>query len=300
MVRVPLAAIADRWVLYYWPLFESETFLPQMNGEWKERGHLLAFASDLQALVAAYQRHGGLSAFAAHRRAERLVESARPINASLLRTLRRTICDGPVTHAGGALATRMFGHEGGDVLVAAPLWRELSLMGHWIQDALLLRWAELVERLSAGEVSADAAIARLMVSPDPVRETAAARELYLARPSLECVWTGRRLDSKSLAIDHVLPFSLWRNNDLWNLLPSHAKVNAEKSDKLPTRELLRSRRDAIAHCWTLGREAFPRRFAAETRVQTGDAEADLGRLFDALVESVEVTALQRACPRWAP
>lgn len=300
MVRVPLAAIAERWVLYYWPLFESATFLPQMNGEWKTRGHLLAFAPELGALVAAYRGRGGLTAFATDRRSRQLLEVARPIYASLLLTLRRTICNGPVRHAGGSLLARMFREEGGDVLVAAPLWSELSLMGHWIQDALLLRWAELVSRLSSGEVGSDAAISRLLVSADPKRETEAAKGLYLGRQALECVWTGRPLDAKSLAIDHVLPYSLWRNNDLWNLLPSHTRVNQAKSDKLPTRDLLRARRHAIVHAWSLGRDAFPRRFAEEVHAQTGEHDADLGRLFDALVESVEVTALQRSCPRWAP
>lgn len=299
-VRVPMQAIAERWVIYYWPLFDSNTLLPQMNGESKAGRHLLAFSSELDALVTAYRRQGGLSAFAADRRAGELIEPARPLYTGLLKTLRQTIRVGPVTYAGGSLPSPMFKHDKGDVLVAASIWRELSLMGHWIQDALLLRWAELVSRLSSGEVSVETAIAHLLVSPDPDREAAAARELYLSQPSLKCVWTGSAVDRKSLAVDHVLPYSLWRNNDLWNLLPSHAKVNAAKSDKLPTRELLRARRDAIAHCWTLSREAFRLRFAAESRAQTGDADVDLGRLFDALVESVEVTALQRACPRWEP
>ncbi len=300
MVRVPLATIAERWVLYYWPLFESGTFLPQMNGERRVGGHLLAFTSELSDLIEAYRPRGGLSAFAADVRAERLGTGASDLYGSLLRKLRRTIVDGPVTHAGGSLAAPMFRHDRGDVLVAAPLWRELSLTGHWIQDALLLRWADLVCRLSSGEVTADAAIARLMVTPDVVRETDAARGLYLRRPDLECVWSGRSLSERSLAIDHVMPYSLWRNNDLWNLLPSHPKVNGDKSDKLPTRELLRARRDAIAHCWTLAREAFPRRFAAEARAQTGLESPDLAALFDALAEAVEVTAIQRACPRWEP
>ncbi|MCE9637083.1 MAG: methyltransferase domain-containing protein [Planctomycetes bacterium] len=300
IVRVPLAAIAERWIDYYWPLFESATFLPQMQSETTASGHKVAFTSMLDALISTYRGHGGLAAFAAHRRAGCLIESARPIHASLLRTLRRTICDGPVTHAGGSLSARMFGRDGNDVLVAAPLWRELSLMGHWIQDALLLRWAELVVRFSNDDVTAEAAITRLVVSPETERDTYAARELYLRQPTLECVWTGDPVNAKSLAIDHVLPYSLWRNNDLWNLLPSHTRENARKSDKLPTRDLLRARRDAIAHCWSLGREAFPRRFAAEARTQTGDEDADLSRLFDALVESVEVTALQRACSRWEP
>jgi hypothetical protein len=46
--------------------------------------------------------------------------------------------------------------------------------------------------------------------------------------------------------------------------------------------------------------AYPRRFEAEARSQIGGPRLDLNGLFDALVESVETTAIQRACPRWSP
>jgi very-short-patch-repair endonuclease len=43
----------------------------------------------------------------------------------------------------------------------------------------------------------------------------------------------------------VIPFSLWRNNDLWNLLPAHPAVNNAKRDLLPSQSLLRQRREAL-------------------------------------------------------
>ena len=35
-VKIPLEAIADKWMLYYWPIFESDSFIGQRTGE--ERG----------------------------------------------------------------------------------------------------------------------------------------------------------------------------------------------------------------------------------------------------------------------
>lgn len=96
------------------------------------------------------------------------------------------------------------------------------------------------------------------------------------------VRAARRTERKGpcrLAIDHVLPYSLWRSDDLWNLLPSDGRVNSAKSDRLSTRELLGARRDVIECHWTLSREALPHRFALEARVETGTDEPDLGRLF---------------------
>ncbi len=77
-------------------------------------------------------------------------------------------------------------------------------------------------------------------------------------------------------------------------------MNAAKADRLPTRGLLRARREAIVHCWSLARDAYPTRFAHEAAAQTGGPDVDFSTLFDALLESVETTALQRACPRWEP
>ncbi len=298
MVRVPIDAIAERWIDYYWPIFESPVFLPQMNGEMIAHHHLLSFATQLDDLIHAYRQLGGLPAFAADRRSGQVAERARPLHAQLLVKLRQAIRSGPVTYAKGAGSSPMFGYESGNVLVPAQIWRELSLMGHWIQDALVLRWADLVTRLSSGEVPADVVIARLITPASPARENAEMRDFYLQQPSLECVWTGCALDASTLAVDHLIPYSLWQNNDLWNLLPAHRRVNGTKSDLLPSRELLRSRREPILHCWSASSNAYPKRFSIEARAQTGREQQDLCALFDALLESVESTALQRAWPRW--
>lgn len=299
-VSVPVDSVADRWALYYWPLFDTDRFLPQMNGEWGAKQHLLSFASELNAIIAAYEDLGGLSAFACDRRRGTVPDAATNLLRSLRRKLKDAIRSGPVTYAGGSLETGpIFEYEKGNILIAGPLWSELCLMGHWIQDALLLRWAELTSRLSKGSVKPDAAIAQLLVSPDPDRETDAARDIFGSVRNKECVWSGRELRNR-FVIDHVLPFSLWRNNDLWNLLPADSVVNGQKSDRLPTRQLLQRRRDAIFKCWDASMSAMPERFQFEAAAQTGVAEPGLSELFDVLVESVEVTALQRGCERWEP
>jgi len=299
-VEVPIAAVAERWVLYYWPLFDSETFLPQKGGDWNQRSHGLAFARELDALIQFYRATGGMSAFAVDRRDGAMPAHAQSLYGALTAKLKNTIHAGPVTYAGGSLDDRLFGYERGMILVESALWRELSLMGHWIQDALLLRWADLVHQLSKKDVRKDVVIARLLTVPTVERETAAARQVFATRSDVECVWTGRLLKPGSMAIDHVLPYSLWRNNDLWNLLPSHSQVNGQKSDKLPMREVLVKRRDYVLWCWTQSREGFPRRFDAEAKAQVGEPRLSLPRLFDVMAEAIEVTALQRGVQRWAP
>ncbi|MFD2825276.1 HNH endonuclease domain-containing protein [Leeuwenhoekiella polynyae] len=46
-------------------------------------------------------------------------------------------------------------------------------------------------------------------------------------------------------LDLVIPFSICKNNDLWNLLPAARNVNAAKSDKIPAPELIERQRDRI-------------------------------------------------------
>ena len=275
-----------------------------MNGEQRAGGHTLAFTRELEALIEHFRRRGQLTGFAVQRRGSLLEPHAAHLHARLLTKLQRTILAGPVTYAGGSRKQPLFAHARGDVLVAAPLWRELSLMGHWIQEALVLRWAELVHALSAHDVPLERVVERLLVRPDLEREQGDAREAYKAARGLSCVWTGKPLTAARFEVDHVLPYSLWRNNDLWNLLPAHPQVNREKRDLIPTTELLRRRESAIVECWEITRARMPVRFANEARAQVGGvgsgAEVELGRLFERLVESAEVTAVQRACPRWQP
>lgn len=299
-VAIPIEPIGERWILYYWPLFESLTFLPQMNGEWTCKRHQLSFAPHLYQLIDAYRGMGGLSAYAVDRRKNTVANTARPILNSLRKKLHQAIRSGPVTYAGGSLSNGpLFGYEPGRILLASELWSELCLMGHWIQDALLLRWAELTSRLSQGAVTAEAVIGKLLVLPDPERETSVARDIFQGLSGKRCVWTGREL-RVDFAIDHLIPYSLWHNNDLWNLLPVASLVNSKKSDRLPTRQLLYSRRDTILEYWAHVQGAMPERFRAEAAAQSGNPAVQLSELYDVMMESVEITALQRGCQRWEP
>ena len=100
--------------------------------------------------------------------------------------------------------------------------------------------------------------------------------------------------------DHVIPYSLWQNNDLWNLLPVKLAVNLQKSDKIPARDVLTTQKPRILYYWNELNRHFPKRFAAEAAAQTGETRVSLPALFDNLLETAEVTALQRGCERWAP
>lgn len=298
-VTIPLRHLGALWVRYYWPLVEAVEFLPQYQGDWKAKTHRFKFARELRSLVGRYRSRGGLGAFDADLRSGGLKGPDRAAYEGTLRKAVAAIREGPVRHAGATSpAGPLVTSDPGRVTVDRHLWRELSLMGHWIADAVVLRWAEETRRFSGESVPVSDVVEALLGDEVPERTQAVARKLYEGHPSLACVWTGRALHWTKMEIDHVIPHSLWQNNDLWNLLPTTESVNRKKRDRLPTQKALRNSHDAILGCWSFARERMERRFVNEVTRWTGRARVTDEQLFGLVCEAVEVTALQRGAGRW--
>jgi hypothetical protein len=62
------------------------------------------------------------------------------------------------------------------------------------------------------------------------------------------------------------PFSVWKNNDLWNLLPATGKINAQKRDIIPAAELIAGQHDRILEYWEMLHENQQQRFQKEMQV----------------------------------
>lgn len=301
-VKIPVEAIADKWMLYYWPIFESAVFIGQRTGEKRGAGKGVSIRLPLEDLINSFRSSGGLSGFYTDWKSGSLAKDAQKLWRTARAKLQNTIWNMPVRHAGGR-EFDVFQYDRLDksVCMDANLWRELCLTGSWIQDATVLRWAELTEQLTKGAVKASRVIDCLLAVPDPKRNVNDARCYFQSLRDRVCVWSEKPLDA-DFAVDHAMPFSLWRNNDLWNLFPAAQGINAEKSDKLPTYGLLNRRRDRIIHYWRGLKSALGERFAREAQTLLGrdpftpsDWEP---RLFSRFVEAFEVTAAQRGAARW--
>jgi hypothetical protein len=104
-------------------------------------------------------------------------------------------------------------------------------------------------------------------------------------------------------VDHALPYSVWGNNDLWNLLPCLPAVNSRKGDALPTLDLLRRRRECIVTYWRLYDGRWSRRFTAQLRSALGCTVGEPGWEWAALAgleETVERLTVTRGLARWEP
>lgn len=301
-VAIPLGLIADKWLEYYWPLFESPVFIPQKRGEKRACLKPVAFRAELENLINYYRGQGGLCRFSVEHRSKALPPDVARTHRRVLARISHAIRVGPVHFAGGG-GSGTFRYEHSFVVMQADLWRELSAMGNWIADATVLRWAELTAEISQGEVQVSQVVDRLLTVPIPEREVATARDFYDGMQNKLCVWTERALEDE-FDVDHAIPFVLWRNNDLWNLLPAARTVNNEKRDRLPTRSLVLARKPLIIDYWSRMRDAHKSRFDFEIEKLVGTGLKAGGnwenRLFHAVAEAVEFTAIQRGVERWEP
>src|SRR5208283_5502121 len=98
--------------------------------------------------------------------------------------------EGPITHAGcSSQAGKILEYDSTcrQMIVSGDIWRELCLSGHWIQDALILRWSELTSEISKKMISPSKGVDRLLRIPTFKRSVEDAKRVYLDLPSKECV-----------------------------------------------------------------------------------------------------------------
>jgi hypothetical protein len=250
-------------------------------------------------LIDRYATSGGYSSFRIERNKGLLPKEIQKLLRLLMADIEDAIVKGPVVFAGGALITgRVFGYDAKtrQILIPNELWNELSHLGYWVSQAVILQWAEKTTRL--GEGIDVATVVNLLLDKEDERSTGEARKIFAGLDRLECIWTGSTL-SERFDVDHVIPFDLWHNNDTWNLLPASKTANGKKSNKLPSTEILRSRKDCIVGYWEMLRDKNALRFDKEAEtLMSLPMNNWQNALYGQMSNAIEVTALQRGVGRW--
>jgi hypothetical protein len=298
-VALPVSYIAEKWLQYYWPLIESKVFMPQINAEAPNSDKCIKFRRSLTALTTFYVKVGGYSAFRIERNKGVLSSDKQKLLKQVMSDIASAIVNGPVQYAGGALITgQVFTYDSASkrILIPNDLWIELSHLGYWVSQAVILQWAEKTTNLGKGIDVAE--VVGLLLDKEDIRSTTEARRVFSKVSTLECVWTGVNLKDK-FEVDHVIPFDLWHNNDAWNLLPSSKIANGKKSNKLPSTELLKKRKDCIIAYWELLFELEEIKFRKEAETLLVLPEANWQKsLYGQMSAAIEMTALQRGVGRW--
>ncbi|NBC29582.1 MAG: hypothetical protein GVY29_06270, partial [Spirochaetes bacterium] len=340
-VALPWRLIADEWIGYYWPIVEVDVVsggpggaagsaglglsasgsrgdghAPPSDGPAILQGQKIkgksdfAFRAGLTELACRFAGAGGYAAFSRSRDAGQLSSEARDLYRGTIRKLKAAI-GRPVHYAGNERTTKgLFELAGDQVLLPGALWSELSVMGRWVIDSISLRWADftLGLRHQTPGLTREAILALLLPADNADRDVALAQAAFDRRRQessdgrIECVWSGERV--ARFDVDHAIPFALWGNNDLWNLLPAAPAVNNAKRAKLPERALIERRRAAIVEAWEMLYESERGLFLAHAGSFTGRNWGDFGRrqqdeLFSTFKDAVEYTARNRVAERWA-
>jgi hypothetical protein len=292
-------------VLYYYPIFASPVFIPQKNGETPDlrRGSTIAFRREFNAVIGWYRHRGGLQRFRYDLVQDTVPDEIRPGVLALLRKVQKTITSMPMKHLGvsvfgrhhcliNARAGRITGASYGGLIAGAgsfyireELNEVLDQLGTLLigDDSIIYAWADFTYRAArrtAGHPGIDRSdiISLLGEAVDIPRDVAQLRNLLDAarRDGLTCVWSGSGLGT-SMHIDHALPFSVWQNNNLWNLFPVTGAVNLRKANRIPTPDLIGKSAERISTVWDMYAARYGTQFWREMFEGLGSTRMDGNR-----------------------
>lgn len=286
-VHFPTGLLIEKWMIYYYPILECSTYIPQINGEAN-----LAFGIQLKKIITEYQTIGGFSAFYNDLKNKGIPKYLQADFFALAKKLKETITKMPMKYIGRSISNDYYSifqfescktrankrevdlefliNSSGTFSISQDYYEAFRILGTFIsgQDSILFKWAEFSVNASGKNLSIEKVVNKVLKSPITEREISASKKIYediLAKKKfVECVWTGEKIINYD--VDHVIPFSVWKNNDLWNLLPSRPKTNNHKRDKIPSSAFIESRKKEIILYWNLINESQSQRFQKEIRV----------------------------------
>ncbi len=285
-VQIPTGLLIEKWLMYYYPILQSQISIPQINGETN-----IAFSNQLSNLITNYEARGGFSAFYNDLKNKGIPEDLQSDFFELTKKLKDTITKMPMKYIGRSISNEfysIFNYENqtirrsstidietlikdfGTFSIPFKYYEAFKILGSFIngQDSILFKWAEFSVNASGNNLSVHKVLNEVLKSPITLRDIKESKKLYKdilqKEGNVYCVWTGRKIPNYD--IDHMIPFSVWKNNDLWNLLPSDSKINNQKRDKIPTPEVIERQKSLIIDYWGIIYEHQSKRFQKEIQV----------------------------------
>lgn len=282
LVLIPIKRISTRWLSYYFPLIKNN--IKQTSNsklKFEENIRKLEYGNaDLYLFLKDLETDKSLS--------------------HLIKQVSQAVINGPIKHSGGGISPH-FGFmdkldvmlypelvesEHGMISIPLSIWRDINIYSHWIEDSLVLQWVYKSAELNKTKNLANYFELHSQNYLQPDRNTYDIRKLY-KNSNPKCIWTGKTLIDFS--VDHMIPWSVWHNNDLWNLLPSDPKINLKKSDMLPSPNLINRSFDNIKYHWEIYAKNFEALFESQIKYSLG---LNLATAFskdgkNALINSVE-------------
>jgi hypothetical protein len=306
----PTGLLIEKWLIYYYPILESNLPIPQINGDIN-----LAFGMQFKRLISDYHSNNGFSAFYNDLKNKGIPPFLHSDFMALSKKLYETITKMPMKYIGRSFSDEFYSiftyepairivHKGtvdieflirnfGTFSIPIEYYDSFKILGSFIngQDSILFKWAEFSVNASGKTLSVEKVISEVLKSPITERDIEESKKIYRSLLKKEgkvyCVWTGDLITRYD--VDHLIPFSVWKNNDLWNLLPSQPSINNKKKDKIPSVDLIEKQKGLILHYWNLIDGNQPSRFQKEIRISL------LGNESSDDWQSTAIKQLQNSC-----
>ena len=288
IVNIPTGLMIEKWIIYYFNLLASETKIPQINGN-----NNLAFEIYFSDIIGYYQNNGGISVLFHDIQKNSIPENLINSFTKLSKKIYDTIIRMPMKYIGRSISNdyysifqyqkyknKKIAYEGfgicylintfGTFSIPINYYDAFKIFGRFLsgRNSLFTKWAEFSISASDNQLNFSDVFANIIKEPITERNVQATKKLLstilMEKQNIQCVWTEKRI--KKFDIDHIIPFSIWKNNDLWNLLPSQPKVNNQKRDKIPTSELIELKKDIIFSYWDYFDERYSDRFRSEISI----------------------------------
>lgn len=323
-VYMPVGALVEKWIFYYYAIFRDGIQSTQIHG----KSVRLAFEKEFQPIVNFYEEDDrlGISRFYIDLHHDEIPFQIDAAFIKLVKKVRDTMKKHPMYYLGSSVTGEphgIFRKEAGTSRLKAdrlnfqwlleangtfsiPLeyYQAFRTLGSFIsgQDSIVTKWASFSVNTKAVDLSHEKMLATMLSSPVTERDVQLSKRLYkellAKRGDVYCVWSGTKV--KSYDVDHVLPFAVWRNNDLWNLMPAKSSVNGKKSDKIPEPEFLETRKAFIFEYWNELQRSEGSRFEREIRTALlGPQDFSLEAAFNRLKENCHYLITTRGFEPWS-
>lgn len=317
---VPYALIAFKWIVYYWPLVEAS--IRQISSP------KMSFEDDLRHLITTYSTLNKVNPLAqfqqdfttGYSKNSPIYETVK----SLMKRVVSAIRSGPVKYAGQehTFCTSEKYYSGRltnskrslsdfvacmkSVKFKTDLLFEMQMFGSMMSDAIAVQWGnECVRLQKSTSRSLVEILPYLFVDAFKERNQQEARgliqDILQNGDNVFCIYSGKSLPSK-YDVDHLLPYAIFFNNDLWNLVPSLPSVNSDKSNKIISTDSLETARPRLFDFWNQTREVAEEQFCSEleTTLQIDPLGANWEqKTFSIISKQAELTAQFRGLPRWS-
>ena len=291
-ITFPLGLIILKWIEYYYPIFATPFFVPQKNGDSPNKS--LSFRKHFLKIIPYYEKGLGYLELQKDIKDGSINDSVKKDLINLIKELKNTIIRMPMHYIGSAIGRggEIFNYHNnsnfrliksvnitdqyiidnsGTFSFPLDYFEAFKFLGSFISgtESLIFQWAEFTRKADKQKkLTREDILSLIEPGYDIKREVNEIQKFYknvIGNEKLISVWSGTKI-SNDLNIDHVLPYSIWKNNDLWNLLPTNYTDNNSKRDKIPDPNLIEKQKELIIYYWELIYNNYKERFTKEAQI----------------------------------